>query len=113
MPEQYYGIRHHGPGSARMVRAALDVVRPQLVLVEGPPDADNLVPHVRELTPPVALPREEHDLIPAPTAEELQGFEPVGGIRRRDLERCGNRNRIASKRIRTSPISANRVPRRS
>jgi hypothetical protein len=27
------GIRHHGPGSARMVRAALDVVHPQLVLV--------------------------------------------------------------------------------
>ncbi|MEV4311362.1 DUF5682 family protein [Actinocrispum sp. NPDC049592] len=49
------GIRHHGPGSARMVRAALDVVRPQLVLVEGPPDADQLVPHVREVTPPVAL----------------------------------------------------------
>jgi hypothetical protein len=49
------GIRHHGPGSARMVRAALDVVRPRLVLVEGPPDADELVQHVRELTPPVAL----------------------------------------------------------
>ncbi|TCO64530.1 DUF5682 family protein [Actinocrispum wychmicini] len=49
------GIRHHGPGSARMVRAALDVVRPRLVLVEGPPDADALVPHVLELTPPVAL----------------------------------------------------------
>jgi hypothetical protein len=49
------GIRHHGPGSARMVRAALDAVRPQLVLVEGPPDADNLIPHVHELTPPVAL----------------------------------------------------------
>jgi hypothetical protein len=49
------GIRHHGPGSARMVRAALDVVRPSLVLVEGPPDADALVPHVHELQPPVAL----------------------------------------------------------
>jgi hypothetical protein len=49
------GVRHHGPGSARMVRAALDVVRPQLVLVEGPSDADNLVAHVGELTPPVAL----------------------------------------------------------
>lgn len=49
------GIRHHGPGSARMVRAALDVVRPEIILVEGPPDADSLVPHVHELTPPVAL----------------------------------------------------------
>jgi hypothetical protein len=49
------GIRHHGPGSARMVRAALDVVRPEVVLVEGPPDANALVPHVKDLTPPVAL----------------------------------------------------------
>ncbi|MFC0115854.1 DUF5682 family protein [Kibdelosporangium aridum] len=49
------GIRHHGPGSARMVRAALDAVRPQVILVEGPPDADNLIEHVGELIPPVAL----------------------------------------------------------
>ena len=29
------GIRHHGPGSARAVRAVLDVARPRVVLIEG------------------------------------------------------------------------------
>ena len=49
------GIRHHGPGSARMVAAALAAIEPELVLVEGPPEADGLVEHVGGLTPPVAL----------------------------------------------------------
>ncbi|MFP5489803.1 MAG: hypothetical protein ACLGHQ_16035, partial [Acidimicrobiia bacterium] len=30
------GIRHHGPGSARSVIAALDEVQPSIVLVESP-----------------------------------------------------------------------------
>ncbi|MEV1117498.1 DUF5682 family protein [Actinosynnema sp. NPDC049800] len=49
------GIRHHGPGSARMVAAALAAVRPEVVLIEGPPEGDALLPHVPNLTPPVAL----------------------------------------------------------
>ncbi|WP_245630424.1 DUF5682 family protein [Granulicoccus phenolivorans] len=51
------GIRHHGPGSARAVRAALAEYRPELVLIEGPPEADALVPLVADpdLRPPVAL----------------------------------------------------------
>jgi hypothetical protein len=49
------GIRHHGPGSARMVAAALEAVRPELVLVEGPPEADVLLEHLPALTPPVAV----------------------------------------------------------
>ncbi|NUU21022.1 MAG: hypothetical protein HOV68_05830, partial [Streptomycetaceae bacterium] len=49
------GIRHHGPGSARMVAAALEAVRPEVVLIEGPPEGDALLPHVPHLVPPVAL----------------------------------------------------------
>ena len=51
------GIRHHGPGSARSVRAELAAYRPDVVLVEGPVDADPLVPFVAEagMVPPVAL----------------------------------------------------------
>ncbi|HEY1135816.1 MAG TPA: DUF5682 family protein, partial [Nocardioides sp.] len=50
------GIRHHGPGSARAVRAALDELRPDLVVVEGCPELDPLVAHVADpgLRPPVA-----------------------------------------------------------
>lgn len=49
------GIRHHGPGSARMVEAALTSVRPEIVLVEGPPEGDALLAHLPSLIPPVAL----------------------------------------------------------
>src|SRR5690242_6942648 len=52
-----FGIRHHGPGSARSVREGLKELRPDCVLVEGPPDADALLPLLahEEMTPPVAL----------------------------------------------------------
>ncbi|MEU1270584.1 DUF5682 family protein [Streptomyces sp. NPDC005799] len=51
------GVRHHGPGSARAVRAALDAARPDVVLIEGPPEADALIPLAAEedMRPPVAL----------------------------------------------------------
>ena len=51
------GVRHHGPGSARAVRAALAELRPDVVLIEGPPEADELVPLAAEagMEPPVAL----------------------------------------------------------
>ncbi|MEW2256177.1 DUF5682 family protein [Streptomyces sp. NPDC047869] len=51
------GVRHHGPGSARAVRAALDAARPGAVLVEGPPEADPLIELAADpdLRPPVAL----------------------------------------------------------
>ncbi|MBI1296011.1 hypothetical protein GC175_13740 [bacterium] len=52
-----FGIRHHGPGSARSLRRALDTLKPDIVLVEGPPDAQSLIPWVThaEMEPPVAL----------------------------------------------------------
>jgi hypothetical protein len=51
------GIRHHGPGSARSVLAALEKLRPDFILVEGPPDADALIPLAADpgMVPPVAL----------------------------------------------------------
>ncbi|MET8977782.1 DUF5682 family protein [Streptomyces sp. NPDC004539] len=51
------GVRHHGPGSARAVLRALDETRPRAVLIEGPADADALVPLVADarMRAPVAL----------------------------------------------------------
>src|SRR6516225_5633528 len=51
------GIRHHGPGSARAVLAALDAADPAIVLIEGPPDADDMIAFAASsaMTPPVAL----------------------------------------------------------
>jgi hypothetical protein len=34
-----FGIRHHGPGSARRLVEALDALEPVAVLIEGPADA--------------------------------------------------------------------------
>ncbi|WP_244612958.1 DUF5682 family protein, partial [Methylobacterium symbioticum] len=58
MPEiRLFGIRHHGPGSARSLRAALDAFRPDCLLIEGPPDAEALIPLAAGagMVPPVAL----------------------------------------------------------
>ena len=57
MPERFYGIRHHGPGSARAVVRELDREPPSILLIEGPPEADELVRWVLDegLSPPVAL----------------------------------------------------------
>ena len=56
-PVAVYGVRHHGPGSARSLRAALIEQRPDVVLIEGPPEADGLVTLAaeEEMQPPVAL----------------------------------------------------------
>lgn len=51
------GVRHHGPGSARAVAAALARIEPDAVLIEGPPEADPILALAGEkgMVPPVAL----------------------------------------------------------
>lgn len=50
------GVRHHGPGSARSVAGALGDLHPDLVIIEGPPELDALIPLAADpdLVPPVA-----------------------------------------------------------
>ncbi len=57
MSVSVFGIRHHGPGCARTLRAALEQWEPDIVLVEGPPDAQEVVPLLAAegMKPPVAL----------------------------------------------------------
>jgi len=52
-----FGIRHHGPGSARSLVHALQSLRPDALLIEGPPEANDLLPLARQagMQPPVAL----------------------------------------------------------
>ncbi|MVU82018.1 hypothetical protein GPX89_32860 [Nocardia sp. ET3-3] len=52
-----FGIRHHGPGSARSLGLALARFQPDAILIEGPADADPLVGYVAAegMSPPVAL----------------------------------------------------------
>jgi hypothetical protein len=57
MTVHLFGIRHHGPGSARALAVALDELRPDIVLIEGPPEADKIVALAGDpdMVPPVAL----------------------------------------------------------
>lgn len=66
------GIRHHGCGSARSVRTALAEIKPDIILIEGAPEADEVLPLAAsaEMIPPVAI------LIYAPDAPEKAVFYP-------------------------------------
>ncbi|HYN95939.1 MAG TPA: DUF5682 family protein [Pilimelia sp.] len=82
------GVRHHGPGSARAVRRALAAYRPDVVLIEGPPEADALIRYAADaaMRPPVALLAYPADL-PAgrPRADATEagtGQEQGGGAAR-------------------------------
>ena len=52
-----FGIRHHGPGSARSLCEALRAQNPDVILIEGPPDANDLIALAgdAQMSPPVAL----------------------------------------------------------
>lgn len=58
------GIRHHGPGSCRNVLQALEEIQPDLILLEGPAEADQLIRFAGDglLKPPVALLGYQSDL---------------------------------------------------
>ncbi|WP_413799805.1 DUF5682 family protein [Streptomyces iranensis] len=70
------GVRHHGPGSARAVRAALEACPPRVVLIEGPPEADAIVGLAAEkdMRPPIAL------LAHAADDPGRAGFWPLAGF---------------------------------
>jgi hypothetical protein len=71
-PVEVFGIRHHGPGSARSLMAALEEYQPDAVLIEGPADADPLLRWVLAdgMKPPIAL------LGYAPDRPEIAAFWP-------------------------------------
>lgn len=72
MTTHIFGIRHHGPGSARSLIKSLQNLQPDIVLVEGPPegnDALDLLTH-EDMQPPVAL------LIYAPNHSDQAAYYP-------------------------------------
>ncbi|MHA7821024.1 MAG: DUF5682 family protein [Erythrobacter sp.] len=52
-----FGIRHHGPGSAASLLAALDALDPAMVLIEGAPEAEELSGYaaLKGMKPPLAI----------------------------------------------------------
>lgn len=51
------GIRHHGPGSSRHVIEALHALKPDIILIEGPPEGEEMLQWTihEDMKPPVAL----------------------------------------------------------
>jgi hypothetical protein len=68
-----FGIRHHGPGSAASLIAALDALDPAIVLIEGPAECEAIAIHAGApgMRPPVAM------LLYARDAPELASFFPL------------------------------------
>lgn len=56
-PLHLFGIRHHGPGCAHSLVRAFEALRPDCVLIEGPPESEALLGAVLHegMQPPVAL----------------------------------------------------------
>jgi len=52
-----FGIRHHGPGSAALLKGALDALDPSCVLIEGSPEGDALIEYAAlpGMNPPLAM----------------------------------------------------------
>lgn len=72
------GIRHHGPGSAKNIQAFLEELKPDIVLVEGPPEADNLLQYANHpnLIPPVAILAYQSDNIQQSVYYPFAEFSP-------------------------------------
>ncbi|MGA1368104.1 MAG: DUF5682 family protein [Blastocatellia bacterium] len=68
-----FGIRHHGPLSARHLRSALHDFAPDLLLVEGPADAASILDQAfhPEMRPPVAI------LVHAEADPQTHAFFPL------------------------------------
>lgn len=69
---QIFGIRHHGPGSARSLVRSLEAMAPDVILIEGPPEANEVLPlaAIAGMRPPVAL------LIYAPESPQAAAYYP-------------------------------------
>ena len=52
-----FGIRHHGPGSAKALKHELEALAPDIILIGGPTDANHMIQWMghEDLEPPVAL----------------------------------------------------------
>lgn len=71
-----FGIRHHGPGSARSLARALRTLEPDAVLIEGPPEAERALALADDpgMRPPVAM------LVYAPDEPRRASFYPLASF---------------------------------
>ncbi|MBK8966506.1 MAG: hypothetical protein IPM36_07455 [Lewinellaceae bacterium] len=94
-PPSLFGIRHHGPGSARSMLAALAAAPPDLILIEGPPEGAAMLPLVNDpaMQPPVALlvynPKNLHQASFSPSRRFRRNGKP-SALGSGTTSRCGS-----------------------
>jgi hypothetical protein len=73
-----FPIRHHGPGSARALFESLRELNPDAILVEGPADANEIIPWLghEDMEPPIALLVYRPDKPDAATSYPFAEFSP-------------------------------------
>jgi len=54
-PVVYFPVRHHSPGCAYHVKRAIELYKPECILIEGPSDTDSLLPFLEGSEPPIAI----------------------------------------------------------
>jgi len=54
-PIAFFPIRHHSPACAYHVQKAIEIYKPEIVLIEGPSDTDPLLPFMADSHPPIAI----------------------------------------------------------
>jgi hypothetical protein len=60
-PVAFFPIRHHSPACSFHVKKAIELYKPDCVLVEGPCDTDTLIPSLNDAQPPVSIYYSYHD----------------------------------------------------
>ena len=112
------GIRHHGPGSCRNVLNYLQELQPDLILVEGPAEAEALLPCVEnpQMTPPVALlayqPDEPQNAVFYPFAEFSPEWQAIRyAVQNRIPFRFGHKRPLNRRRKR--PLKSQKPATRS
>jgi hypothetical protein len=57
----FFPIRHHSPACSFHVKKAVDLYKPDCVLIEGPCDTDTLIPCLDSAEPPISIYYSYHD----------------------------------------------------
>jgi len=88
-PFHLFGVRHHGPGCARSLMRALADLQPDCLLVEGPPDGEEMLALMlaEDLVPPVALLVYNPDDVREAAFYPFAAFSPEWNALRFALER--------------------------
>jgi len=54
-PIAFFPVRHHSPACSYHVRRAIDMYKPDCILIEAPSDTDTIIPYLGDSEPPIAI----------------------------------------------------------